>query len=54
MFTLNWNNHKKIHREEFRLKSKKRFNFLHKKHAKRHLNVHEALSFKREKTPIAK
>jgi hypothetical protein len=41
-------------REEFRQQSVKRFNFLRNKKNKRALNVHEALSFKREKTPIKK
>lgn len=49
MFTF----HKK-HREEFRLHSRKRFNFLRRKREKKPLNVHEALSFKRGKTPILK
>lgn len=43
---------RKIQREEFRQKSKKRFNFLRLNRKKRELNVHEALSFK--KAPIKK
>lgn len=55
MFKLNLN-HKKI-RDEFRVRSKKRFNFLHmgqKNRKKNRLDVLEAMSFKRAKVPIKK
>lgn len=52
MFTRN---HKKLNREEFRVKSGKRFHFMkNRKREKKPLIVHEALSLKREKTPIKK
>lgn len=44
----------KKNREEFRQRSKKRFNFLKFNRKKKELNFNEALSFKREKTPLKK